>query len=142
MIAKPKNFVADIGHIGGEIDGVWAIAGIGLEKFVPEHDAVLVAEIVKILARALADPVADHIEIGELMHPDLRLEALTGNSLDGLVHAPIASPAEDGNAVDGEREVPGAWDGVGRSFRMPNVTSRLSEIRPDPSPSRKLINRR
>ena len=40
---------------------VRAVARIGLEELVPEEDAVLVAQFVKILARALADPVADHV---------------------------------------------------------------------------------
>ena len=93
--------------------GIGAVAGIGLEEFVPDEDAVLVAELVEVFAGALADPVADEVEIGELVQVDFGFEALAGNALEGFVEAPVAAADEDGHAVDGDGERVGAGDGVG-----------------------------
>ena len=59
VIAIAQNLVAHVGHVGVEIGGIGAVAGIGLEELIPEQDAVLVAELVEVFAGALAHPVAD-----------------------------------------------------------------------------------
>ena len=64
MIAEAQNLVADVGDVGGNVGGIGAIAGIGLEELVPHQDAVLVAELVEVFAGALAYPVANQVEMG------------------------------------------------------------------------------
>ena len=105
MVAIAQNFVAHVGQIHVHVDGIGAVAAVGLEEFVPDQDAVLVAQVVEILAGALADPVADHGVIGLLVHADLRFEAGAGDAFHRLVHAPVAALAHDRNAVDGKGEV-------------------------------------
>ncbi len=95
------------------IGGIGTVAGIGLEEFVPDQDAVLVAEFVEVFAGALAHPVADQVEVGELVHANLGFEALAGNALEGFVEAPVAAADEDLDAVDGDGERVGAGHAVG-----------------------------
>ncbi len=95
MVAEAEDLVAHVGHVGVEVFGVGAVGGIGLEELVPEQDAVLVAELVEVLAGGLADPVADEVEVGELMQMDLGVEALAGNALEHLVETPVAAADED-----------------------------------------------
>ena len=63
--------------------------GIGLEELVPHQNAVLVAQLVEVLAGALAHPVADQVQIGQLMHANLGVEPLARNAL----HAPHPVPS-------------------------------------------------
>ncbi len=112
MVAEAQDLISDIGDIGVEIGGVGAVAGIGLEKLVPQKDAVLVAEFVEIFAGALPDPVADQVEIGQLVHANLGFEALARDALEGLVEPPVAAADEDWDAVDGDGQIVGAGDGV------------------------------
>ena len=95
------------------VGGVGAVEGIGLEELVPDEDAVLVAELVEILAGALADPVANQVEVGQLVQANLGVEALARDALHGLVEAPVAAADEDGHAVDGDGQGVGAGNGVG-----------------------------
>ena len=104
MVAVAKNLVADVGEVDREVVGVGAVAGVGLEEFVPDEDAVFVAELVEILAGGLADPVADHVHVGEGVHVNLGIEAGARNALEGFVEAPVAAADEDLNAVDRDGE--------------------------------------
>ena len=113
MIAEAQNLVADVGDVGGNVGGIGAVVGIGLEELVPHQDAVLVAELVEIFAGALAYPVANHVEMGELMQVDLGIETLAGNALHGFIESPVAAANEDRNAVDGDGEGVGAGNAVG-----------------------------
>ncbi len=110
MRAIAEDFVADVVEIHLQLQDVGAVAAIGLEEFIPDHDAVLVAEVVEIVAGALADPVADHVEIGLLMQADLGFEAFAGDALHGFVDSPVAALAHDGDAVDGDGEIFGAGE--------------------------------
>ena len=94
------------------IGGIGAVAGIGLEELVPHQDAVLVAQLVEVLAGALAHPVANQVEVGELVHADLGVEPLARDALQRLIEAPVAAADEDGHAVDGDGERVGAGNGV------------------------------
>ena len=104
MIAVAKDFFADVGEIEINVGGRRAVAAIGLEEFVPQHQAITVAQIVEIVAGALADPVAEHDEIGFLLKADLGFEALARTAFEGLVQSPAAALAEDADAVDRESE--------------------------------------
>ena len=52
MIAKADDFFPTIGQIGFQIRRVRAVTRVGLKEFVPEHDAIFVAEIIEVIARA------------------------------------------------------------------------------------------
>ncbi len=60
-----EDLVFDIGQVGGDVGRVGAVARVGLEELVPEENAVLMGQVVKIGVCAVADPVADDIEVGE-----------------------------------------------------------------------------
>ena len=119
MVAEAQDFLAHIGQIHGRrhVDCSSRLRPlslrVGLEKFVPDHDAILVAQVVEVLAGALADPVADDGVVGVAVQADLRLEAFARDALHRLVHAPVAALAMTRHAVDGEREVVGCRHVVG-----------------------------
>ena len=113
MVAIAQDFVAHVGHVGVEVGGIGAVGWVGLEEFVPDQDAVLVAELVEVFVSGLADPVADEIEVGDLVHADLGFEALARDALEGFVDAPVAAADEDARAVDRDGEVFGVGDGIG-----------------------------
>ncbi len=113
MVAEAQHLVAHVGDVGVEIGGVRTVPGIGLEEFIPHQDAVLVAELVEILTGALADPVADQVEVRQLMQVNFGVEALAGNALHGFVEAPVAAADEDGHAIDGDGERVGSRHRVG-----------------------------
>ncbi len=102
MVAVAQDFVPHVGHVGVEVGGVGTVGGIGLEELVPDEEAVFVAELVEVFVGGLADPVADEIEVGELMHADLGFKALAGNALEGFIDAPVAAADEYTRAVDGD----------------------------------------
>ena len=112
MVAVAQNLVAHVGDVGGNIGGVGAVERIGLEKFVPHQQSVLVAQLVEILAGALAHPVANQIEVGQLVQANLGVEPLAWNAFHRLVQSPIAAANEDEHAVDGDRQRVGAGNGV------------------------------
>src|SRR6185437_11350542 len=62
MIAIAQHLVAHVGDVGLEIGGVRTVVRVGLEELVPDENAVLVAELVKVLACALTYPIANQIE--------------------------------------------------------------------------------
>ncbi len=105
MIAEAQNLVAHVGHVCFEIIGVRAIAGVGLEELIPEQDAVLVAELIEVFAGALSDPVADQVEMRQLVHVDLGIEALPRNALEAFVQPPVAAANEYADPIDGDGEV-------------------------------------
>ena len=78
MAAKSQNFLPYVREIHIDIDDIGPIGAVGLEEFVPDHDAVFVAKIVEVFAGALADPIANHVVIGFFVHPDLGIEACRG----------------------------------------------------------------
>ena len=104
MVAVAEDLVADVGEVDREVVGVGAVAGVGLEEFVPDEDAVLVAELVEVLTGGLADPVADHVHVGEGVQVNLGVEPGAGDALEGFVEAPVAAADEDLDAVDGDGE--------------------------------------
>ena len=104
VVAVAQDLVANVGHVRGQVVRIGTVAGVGLEELVPEKDAVFVAELVEVLAGGLADPVADHVEVGDLVHVDLGVEAFAGDALESFVEAPVAAADEDGDAVDGDGE--------------------------------------
>ena len=113
VVAVAQNFVANIGHIRIDIGGIGTIGGVGLEEFVPHQDPVLVAQFIKIFAGALSHPVADHVEMSQLVHANFGLEPLARNALHGLIQTPIAAANKDRHAVDGNGESVGAGNRVG-----------------------------
>ena len=87
MVAEADDLVADVGDVGVEIGWVGAVAGVGLEELVPEEDAVFVTEVVEVLAGALADPVADDVEMGVAIRMAV-LDALSRGRIAGRRNAP------------------------------------------------------
>ena len=77
------------------------------EKLIPDENAILIAKVVEIFAGALAHPIADHRVIGLLVQADLRFQAIAADSFHRFVNAPVAALADDGNAVDADRQVVG-----------------------------------
>src|ERR1035441_8372291 len=77
----------------------------GLPEIVPHHQAVLVGEGVEILLRVLAHPVADDVDVGIAVEPEIRLEMRDADSLAAVVHAPVAAPRGDAYAVDLDDQV-------------------------------------
>ena len=77
----------------------------GLPEIVPDHHAVLVGELVEGFFGALADPVADDVEVGVAVEAEERLEALAGDALAEVVHAPVAAARGDAHAIDAEDEI-------------------------------------
>ena len=110
VVAVADDLVGDVGEVGRNVGDVGAVAGVGLEELVPEQDAVFVGHLVEVGASALADPVADHVEVGEGMHVELRVEALAWDALHALVEAPVAAADHDADTVDGDGEVLGVGD--------------------------------
>ena len=111
--AEAEDFFADVGEVAFGVVGVGAVGGVGLEHFVPDEEAVLVAEVVEIVGGGLTDPVAEDGVVGECVHADLGFEAIAWGAFHGFVDAPVAALGDDGDAVDGEGEVVGAGDVVG-----------------------------
>ena len=130
MVAEAQNLFAHVGNIGVEIGGIGTIGGIGLEELVPQQDAVLVAHLVEIFAGALADPVANHVHVGELMHVNLRIKPLARNALEGFVESPVAAADEDADAVDGDGEVFRVGDRVGDLADAEGYVLRVGESAP------------
>ena len=104
MVAEAQDLILHIRQIDGQIIGVGAVAGVGLEEFVPDQNAVLVAQLVEVLVGALANPVADHVHVGERVHVNLSVEPSARNALHAFVETPIAAADEDFHAVDGNGE--------------------------------------
>src|SRR5580692_11277748 len=100
MIAIAQHLVAHVGNVGVDVSWIGPVAGVGLEELVPNHDAVLVAEFVELCAGALAHPVANQVEVGQLVVADLGLHAIPWNALEALIEAPVAAANEDRYAVD------------------------------------------
>jgi hypothetical protein len=112
VVAVVEDLVFDIGQVGGDVGRVGAVARVGLEELVPEENAVLIGQVVKIGVCAVADPVADDNEAGEGVHVELGVETLAGNALHGFVETPVATARHDADTVDREGEVFGVGDGV------------------------------
>ena len=99
MVAKAQNLLANIGQINLQIYGIRSVARVGLKELIPKQDAILVAHVVEIRARALAHPVTDHRVIGKLVHANLRFQPFARIALHGFVHAPVAALAEHAHAI-------------------------------------------
>ena len=112
MIPEAENFIAHIGDVSGNVGGIGAVQRIGLEEFVPHQEAVLVAKFVEVLAGALAHPVANQIQVGQLVQPDLGVQPCAWNPLQRFIESPVAAANEDGHAVDGDGQRVGAGNGV------------------------------
>ena len=96
----------------GRSSGLGPSKGLGWKNSSQMRMPYLSRELVEVLAGGLADPVADEVEVGELMHVDFGVEALARDALEGFVEAPVAAADEDGDAVDGDGEGVGAGNGV------------------------------
>jgi hypothetical protein len=70
-------------------------------------------KLVEILARALAHPVADQVQVRQLVHANLGFEPLARNALHGFIESPVAAADKDGHAVDGDGQRVGAGNAVG-----------------------------
>ena len=102
MIAVAQNLVAHVGNVSGNVGGIGPVERIGLKELVPHQQAVLVAKLVEVLAGALAHPVANQIQVGQLVQPDLGVQPCARYALHCFVKSPVAAANEDENAVDGD----------------------------------------
>src|SRR5580693_6078067 len=112
MIAEAQNLVPHIGNVAVQITRVRSVAGVGLEELIPNQNAVLVAQLVEVFARALSYPVANQVEVGQLVQANLGLQTLARNALEPLVQSPVAAANEDRHAVDGDGQRLGAGNAV------------------------------
>ena len=100
MIAEAQHLVAHVRDVGVNVSRIRAVARVRLEELVPHHDAVLVTELVELLAGALPHPVANQVEVGQLVIANLGFHAVERIALEALVQAPVAAANEDWHAVD------------------------------------------
>ena len=112
MIAIAQDLVLHIREISGNVLHVWAVARIRLKEFIPQQDSVLVCQIVEVWARALPDPVADHIQIRKSVHVELGIKAVVRDPFHGFIQTPIAATHHHLDAVDGDGEIVGVWNRV------------------------------
>ena len=80
--------------------GFSVILAVGLEKLIPYHDPVSVAQIIKVFRCALADPVSQDRIVSGLMQLNLGLQALARDAFQNLIHAPVAALRENAHAID------------------------------------------
>ena len=113
MIPVVENLLPHIGEGQKDVLRNRAVAGIGLEELVPQQQTILVAQIIQIVAGALADPIADDGVVGELVHANHGVQPPARDAFHRLVEAPVAPFRDDRDAVDGQRQVVRARQGVG-----------------------------
>src|SRR6478752_673858 len=105
MISEPQDLVSDIRNVGFDVGWVRSITRVSLKEFVPNKNAVFIAQRIEIFACALTNPVANHIHIRRLVHADLGLEPLSRNALHPFVETPVSSADKHLDAVHRNRKI-------------------------------------
>ena len=114
MVVQAVEVVDGLGgelllHLVGEPD-----VGAGHHEVLPDHDALLIAEVVElVLGIVAAAPDAERIEVGIDGPLDVVLNALVGNAAQEIVHGDVVGThGEDLHAVDDEGELAAPLVGV------------------------------
>src|ERR1035437_2352600 len=105
MIAKVLDGIGAVREEEGWIFGFDVVVLRRLPEVVPHENPIFVGQVEKCLFGALTHPVADDIESGVAIEPEERLEVPTGDTLAGVVHAPISAARGDAYAVHTNDEV-------------------------------------
>ena len=126
MIAKTQNSVAGIFQKQSWIFGLYVIVLRRFPEVVPHHESVFVGQIIKNFFRILTDPVADDIQIGIAMQPEIRLQALARDTLARIVHAPVTPATRYAHSIH-------SYDQIGRRFRFVRIIEHPHRWRRFPS---------
>src|SRR5262245_36922237 len=102
MVSVADYLVCDVCQISWEVRHIRSIVGIRLKEFVPQEDSVPVCQIVEVRASALANPVADDVEICQGMHVELCVEPFARDAFHAFVQAPIPAPSHHPHSVNGK----------------------------------------
>ena len=130
MVAVTQNRVTRIGQEQRRIFGFDIVVLRRLPEIIPDQQAVFIGQIVENLFGVLPYPIADDIQIGIVMQSEIRLQALTRDALQQVVHAPIAAAADDAHSVDLDHEVRGGT-GIAQAREPPvNFPHRVRATRP------------
>src|SRR5581483_11493765 len=85
--------------------GLGVVILCGAPEIVPHHETVFVGELVEDLLGVLADPVADHVQVGFLMETEVGLEMRAADALARVIHSPVAATHRDAHTVDLDHEI-------------------------------------
>ncbi len=105
MIAIANHLVGHVGDVGRNVGDIGTVIRIGLEEFVPQQDSVLVGHVVEIGTSALPHPVADHVQIGESVHVELRVQPFPRHTLHAFVESPVTAAHHHAHTIDGDGEI-------------------------------------
>ena len=102
-MSEPADGVGSVGKKERSVGG-FAIVILGRNPEIIEHQqAVFVSEFEEHAFGALPHPVADGVDIGIAVEPEIRLHPLARNALEPVVHSPVAAAHGDRHAIDAQQ---------------------------------------
>src|ERR1700685_146755 len=79
MVSVANYLIGDVGKICRSIGWVGTVIWIGLKKFIPQQDSVLVRHVIEVGTGALPHPVADDVEVRQRVHVELSVQSFSRN---------------------------------------------------------------